>query len=130
MANKVKGEFEFEAMGQTWRGRLDFNVIEQLEERFDLDMQALFQEIALRPRIKYLKGIFLFALQKNHPDLTYDKIGDVLQDVVSTQGLAGVAAIMSAAQKASFPEDDKGAGAEAGGHPTEPKPAENGTGQI
>lgn len=122
MTNKHKGDFSFEALGKQWTGRFSLNVLSELEEEFDMGVDPLFRMMATAPRINHMKSVFFAGLKKNHPELTRDLVGDLLQDVIDREGNFDALAVMfGQAARAAFPAAKNGGGADDGGeHPTPP----------
>lgn len=131
MTNKHKGEFSFEALDKTWTGRFSLNVLAEVEDQFDMSAEQFFRRIAERPRLSDFRAVFLAGLKRNHPELTADLVGDLLQDVIDRDGSFDALSDMFAkAARAAFPEQKEGGqGTEAKADPTSQTPTAGGTGQ-
>lgn len=82
MPNKFKGEGELKAGAETFRVRLNFNVIIDIEDRLDKSIIEVFQTIqqgANAPKVvKLVRMVFWCMVRDAHPEVTESLAGDIM----------------------------------------------------
>lgn len=83
-ANRQRGEVEFEAGGQTYVARIDWNAIALAEEAARcsyLDILDAFSSAPgepLRVSIRIVRALLWAGLQRSHPRVSLDDAGDLI----------------------------------------------------
>ncbi|MFC5370933.1 hypothetical protein ACFPIF_00100 [Brevundimonas faecalis] len=95
MANRIRGEVEVKALGETYTLLLDFNALCELEDEFP----GLMTGEATISGFKSLRRIFHVGFSEHHGDLTERDVGGIIHDI----GIEVAAQKMAEAMKASFP---------------------------
>lgn len=100
MGNKFKGEVSFTANGQDYTAKFSTNAICCLEER----LGKTFEQITMSLGYRELRAFLYFAIQQNHPGVSLEDTGDILDDL----GMAKAQKIIADGLKWAMPES-KGA---------------------
>jgi hypothetical protein len=76
MGRRNEGEATFEADGQTWRMRFDFNAMADFEEETGQNALAVLQAMeAGKVSAIHIRALFYAALREHHPDITLRQAG-------------------------------------------------------
>ncbi len=83
MANREKGEVDLVIAGETYRLCLDTNAMAHVENLFstpekDVSFFQVFSKLGTGS-IRHMRGILWGALQKHHPNLSVNDVGDLIQ---------------------------------------------------
>ena len=99
MSNSAKGEIEFEALGQSWRGALDTNARCSMEDEFDKGFPAIVMDTfgitdpsdandpnkvmaaARRLEFRVVRAFLFHGLKERQPDLTVGTVGKIMDDL-------------------------------------------------
>ena len=101
MANRIKGEVEFQATSGDYTLLLDFNALCDLED----DFPGLMDGTADIKSPKAIRRVFHAGLAEYHPDLSERDAGAIIQDL----GLDRAATLIKESFEASFPAPKGGA---------------------
>lgn len=101
MANKIKGEVEFNSGGMIFTLLLDFNALCDLED----DFPGLMDGTAEIKSPKAIRRVFHAGLAEHHPDLSEREAGAIIQDL----GLERAGVLIKESFEASFPAPKGGA---------------------
>lgn len=112
MANPLKGEVDFTALGQTWTLRCD---IDELIAAEALTGKTIMEMVA-SPGLGTVRALMLAGLKPHHPEANNDTFKDILGDL----GFAPLAAIVGEAVMLAFPKKKEGAGPAAARPPRKP----------
>lgn len=104
MANREKGEFEFDVNGQPYIFRADLNALALAESVLSTpDRPVFFQDIlqrAERGQLLAMRALFWACLKAYHPAMTLEEAGQLIQDL---GGIAGANAALQQAIEAAVP---------------------------
>jgi hypothetical protein len=82
MTNPVKGEVSFESGGKTYYFKLGTNAQVLLEKKTGMPMSKYLKQDRIEDMgAADIRLIFWAGLTRNHPDLTEDMVGDLIDDV-------------------------------------------------
>jgi hypothetical protein len=83
MANKFRGEVEFEALGQKWTLRLGMNAWITLQEElgFAEDDAGFLSSITRVRGMKKIRTMIEVGLREKHPEMTPQIAGDIITDL-------------------------------------------------
>lgn len=122
MADNLKGEVHFDAVGQKWTLVYSIDSIIALEEQLDLSVTEIAVALGSKPRLRFLRSVFWAGLLERHPDVTEAEVGKLFIDL----GLAAVGDLMGEAFHAAFTPATEAA---KGDSPPPKRRAKAGTGQ-
>lgn len=95
MANDMRGEVGFEALGQSWTLKLGTGAMRSIENAAGKSISAVGDELGneTTATITLMAIVFQEALRKHHPDVTADRCDDIIDDIglMETGRLIGLA---------------------------------------
>lgn len=106
MANHMKGEVAFQALGREFVFRLGVNEMIELQNALgvsDEDLGAVFEERRMR-NAKHVRAVTFFGLRLRHPEITLEQAGDIVADI----GLTEMFRVILRAMRWALPEKDPG----------------------
>lgn len=107
MANRLRGEVDFELDGKTYTVRLDINALIEAE-----GLGVDFNDTAGLQKIGTMRAILWAGLRAKHPELDdLIAVGQLMTDL----GVPAIAEIVGSALKSAFPDPS-----ESGGNPQKP----------
>lgn len=123
MANPVKGEVAFEALGKRYVLSYSVNALCQLEEEIGESVIALSAKMQAGEgaSIRMIRSIFRAGLLDNQGEITEKEAGDIMTEI----GVAEASGLVEKAFALAFPDAPRGGS----GRPLAAKPARNGTGR-
>lgn len=93
MANRFIGDASFEVDGQTYKLRLDFNAMCELEDATDKDAMEIIEGYEKgKIRMKDLRALFWALLQHHHSGISMEEAGRLLSEAPDAVGEALAAA--------------------------------------
>ncbi len=105
----VKGEVNFESGGKTYTFKLGTNAQVLLESRTGMSMAKYLKADRIEELgSKDIRLIFWAGLTRNHPDLTEENVGDLIDDI----GVDQVSEIFLKAFESAKPKTENGAAGE------------------
>jgi hypothetical protein len=116
MANRYKGEKEFDWRGQTYTLRFGVNEIAEAEAAFEVRGKALWTRLEQGSMIDMRKFLQL-GLARKHPKLSLVQVGDIIDEF----GLAAMTSLIGDTLTAAFVGPD---GAKPGDEDAESEPAD------
>ncbi|WP_075216079.1 hypothetical protein [Mongoliimonas terrestris] len=105
MANSLRGEVAFEALGATYTLVFDFNALVDLEEEFDIEASRL-GDILQSGRAGNLRRVFRIGLARFHAGITDAQAGDV----ISVLGPQRAGELIAEAFTKAFPKAEAASG--------------------
>jgi hypothetical protein len=130
MANKFKGEVDFEAQGKNWVLRLGMNDLIELQEKLGIeedDLAKFFFQLArsMGRSMKKTRTAITVALKGNQPETTEETAGEIITEL----GFKRTGDLLAEAIKWAMPdppeggEKDKGKGRSPGASTSTTQPA-------
>ena len=124
MANKHRGEYAFEANGQTYTVCFSSNALASAEDALGVgigEIGELLGDVS-KLRIKTVRGLLWAGLSDHHKGLTVEDVGRIIDEVTINTALEiigeGFSRALPDAKKANGSGDDR----------PPPQPAQDGTG--
>ncbi|MEF2551989.1 hypothetical protein VQ042_11560 [Aurantimonas sp. A2-1-M11] len=83
MANDLRGEVEFDALGKKWTMRLGNGAVRSIEAKTGLAFPAIGKALGDEEtaRIELFTTVFMGSLQGRHPDITMEDCDDIIDDI-------------------------------------------------
>lgn len=109
MANRERGEVEFQADGKLYTARYSANALCSLEDELDQGIVEIVGEMQAwvqapdRVRLTFLRRVFCAGLRDHHPEITLDAAGNL---ITSIGGVLGAFNIVVDALTAAFPTEE------------------------
>jgi hypothetical protein len=106
MANRFKGEVDFEAQGKSWVLRLGMNDLIELQEAlgYGEDDDKFLRELGQMRGMKKIRKIVFIALRGLQADVTEQVAGDIVTEL----GFQKIVGLVSEALKWSMPDPQGG----------------------
>lgn len=103
MANRVKGEVPFKLGDREFILCFNHNALSELEDKLDKGIVSISAEMNRwkdepeRVRIKWVRALLWAGLQKHHPSLTVDDVGEMMSAAGGSEVMDAIGAAMQSA---------------------------------
>ena len=83
MANDIRGEVSFAALGQTWTMKLGNGAVRHIENETGKPFAQVGAELSdeTKASITLLTQVFCAALQRHHPGVTVEDCDDIIDEI-------------------------------------------------
>jgi len=83
MANDIRGEVEFKALGKTWTMKLGNGAVRHVENETGKAFPQIGRELSNEKTasISLLTQVFHASLRRHHPDITIDDCDDIIDEI-------------------------------------------------
>lgn len=106
MANDLRGEVDFEALGKTWTLKLGNGAVRHVENATGKSFPQIGAELSdeATASVSLLTQVFCAALARHHPDITLEVCDDIIDEI----GHEGAGTHLAEAFKLMQPKASKG----------------------